>query len=140
MKQHNAWSARSLGRHQVNHNKLRTYAKARNELAAANLLRGQTFPLLWADEFAFIPFIKIIYGNMIPAMSKATEVAKKNAVPYGILYTTTPGFLTNEEGKYAYKVVNNATKFNENWYDLTYSQILEKKNDLNQDARNSRSW
>ena len=62
---------------------------------------------------------------MIPAMSKATEVAKKNAVPYGILYTTTPGFLTNEEGKYAYKVVNNATKFNENWYDLTYSQILE---------------
>lgn len=111
--------------HAVNHNKLRTYAKARNELAAANLLRGQTFPLLWADEFAFIPFIKIIYGNMIPAMSKATEVAKKNAVPYGILYTTTPGFLTNEEGKYAYKVVNNATKFNENWYDLTYSQILE---------------
>ena len=105
--------------HAVNHNKLRTYAKARNELAAANLLRGQTFPLLWADEFAFIPFIKIIYGNMIPAMSKATEVAKKNAVPYGILYTTTPGFLTNEEGKYAYKVVNNATKFNENWYDLT---------------------
>ena len=107
-----------------NHNKLRTYAKARNELAAANLLRGQTFPLLWADEFAFIPFMKTIYGNMIPAMSKATEIARKNNVPYGILYTTTPGFLTTEEGKYAYNVINNATPWNEAWYDLSYYQIM----------------
>ena len=111
--------------HAVNHNKLRTYAKARNELAAANLLRGQTFPLLWADEFAFIPFMKTIYGNMIPAMSKATDIARQNNVPYGILYTTTPGFLTTEEGKYAYKVMNNATKFNEAWYDLQFNQIVE---------------
>lgn len=107
----------------VNHNKLRTYAKARNELAAANLLRGQTFPLLWADEYAFIPFMKTIYGNMIPAMGKATEIAQKNNVPYGILYTTTPGFLTTDEGKYAYSVINNATPWNEAWYDLTYFQI-----------------
>lgn len=108
-----------------NHNKLRTYAKARNELSAANLLRGQTFPLLWADEFAFIPFMKTIYGNMIPAMSKATEIAKKNNVPYGILYTTTPGFLTTDEGKYAFTTINNATKWNEAWYDLNYFQIKE---------------
>ena len=111
--------------HAVNHNKLRTYAKARNELAAANLLRGQTFPLLWVDEYAFVPYMKIIYGNMLPAMSKAVEIAKKNNVPYGILYTTTPGFLTTEEGKYAYKVINNATQFNEGWYDLTYPQIID---------------
>ena len=111
--------------HAVNHNRLRTYAKARNELAAANLLRGQTFPLLWGDEYAFIPFMKIIYGNMAPAMSKAVEIAKMNNVPYGILYTTTPGFLTTEEGKYAYRVINNATKFNEGFYDLTYPQIIE---------------
>jgi len=111
--------------HAVNHNKLKTYAKARNELAAANLLRGQTFPLLWVDEFAFIPFMKTIYGNMAPAMSKAIEISKRNNVPYGILYTTTPGFLTTEEGKYAYTVINNATKFNEGWYDLTYPQLEE---------------
>ena len=111
--------------HAVNHNKLRTYAKARNELSAANLLRGQTFPLLWADEFAFIPFMKTIYGNMIPAMSKATEIAKRNNAPYGILYTTTPGFLTTDEGQYAYKVMNNASRFNEAWYDLRYDQILD---------------
>jgi hypothetical protein len=109
----------------VNHNKLRTYAKARNELAAATLLRGQTFPLLWADEFAFIPFMRTIYGNMSPAMSKAVEIAKQNNVPYGILYTTTPGFLTTEEGKYAYRIINNATKFNEGWYDLSYYQLID---------------
>jgi hypothetical protein len=111
--------------HAVNHNKLRTYAKARNELAAANLLRGQTFPLLWVDEYAFVPYMKIIYGNMSPAMSKAVEIAKQNGVPYGILYTTTPGFLTTEEGKYAYKIINNATVFNEGWYDLTFYQIMD---------------
>lgn len=109
----------------INHNRIRTYAKARNELSAANLLRGQTFPLLWADEYAFIPFMKIIYGNMRPAMSKAIEIAKQNNVPYGILYTTTPGFLTTEEGKYAYNTMNNSTKFNETWYDLTYNQLLD---------------
>lgn len=109
----------------VNHNKLRTFAKARNQLAAANLLRGNTFPLLWVDEYAFVPFMETIYGNMAPAMSKATEIAKKNNVPYGILYTTTPGFLTTDEGKYAYKVINMATKFNESWYDRTYNQIIE---------------
>lgn len=111
--------------HAVNHNKLRTYPKAKNELSAANLLRGQTFPLLWADEFAFIPYMKIVYGNMAPAMSKAIEIAKAHNVPYGILYTTTPGFLTTEEGKYAYGIINNATKFNEGFYDLTYFQLIE---------------
>lgn len=97
----------------INRNNIKTYAKARNEMAAANLLRGQTFPLLWADEFAFIPFMKTIYGNMRPAMSKAIEIAKQNNVPYGVVYTTTPGFLTNDEGKYAYTVLNNASKFSE---------------------------
>lgn len=108
----------------INNNRIKTYAKARNELAAANLLRGQTFPLLWADEFAFIPFMKTIYGNMRPAMSKAIEIAKREGVPYGLLYTTTPGFLTTEEGKYAYKVMNASSEFNEQWYDLTYPQIM----------------
>lgn len=114
-----------LMKHAVNMNELRTYAKARNEMHASNLLRGQTFPLLWADEFAFIPFMKVIYAGMIPAMSKATEIAKRNNVPYGILYTTTPGFLTTEEGQYAYKVLCNASKFSEQWYDLQYYQIRD---------------
>ena len=69
--------------------------------------------------------MKTIYGNMRPAMSKAIEVAKQNNVPYGILYTTTPGFLTTDEGKYAYNTMNNATKFNETWYDLTYPQVID---------------
>lgn len=111
--------------HAINHNKLRTFAKARNELAAANLMRGNTFSLLWVDEYAFVPWMKTIYGNLAPAMSKAIEIAKKNNVPYGILYTTTPGFLTTDEGKYAYQVINNATRFNEGFYDLTYFQLID---------------
>ena len=62
---------------------------------------------------------------MAPAMSKAVEISKANGSPYGILYTTTPGFLTTDEGKYAYEIINNATKFNEGWYDLTYYQLMD---------------
>ena len=108
----------------INHNKFKTYGKARNELGAANLMRGQTITMAWFDELAFIPFMRVIYGNMIPAMSKATAIAKMNNVPYGLLYTTTPGFLTSEEGKYAYEVRNNASLWSEQWYDLTYAQVL----------------
>ena len=108
----------------LNHNKIQAFAKARNELSAANLLRGLTFPIFWADEVAFIPFFKTIYGNMIPAMSKATDIARTNNVPYGLIYSTTPGFLTTDEGKYAYDVMNAATPWNEMWYDLGYQQIL----------------
>lgn len=108
-----------------NHNVFRTFAKARNEYNAANLLRGQTFPLLWVDEFAFIKFMKTIYGNMIPAMNTAMNVAKMAGAPYGMLFTTTPGFLTTDEGKYAYQIIQNALKFHEGWYDLTYDQIIQ---------------
>ena len=107
----------------ITHNKLKTYGKARNQISAANLLRGETFNILWADETAFIAFMKDIYQNMVPAMSKATAIAKANNVPYGIMFTTTPGFLTTEEGKWSYQVMCNSTRFNEMWYDLTYMQI-----------------
>jgi len=109
----------------VNHNKLRTFGKARNELSAAMLMRGNTTSLLWCDEGSFIPFLKIVMQNSMPAMSKAIEIAKRNNVPYGILMTTTPGFLTTEEGKYFYTLMNNATKFNEGFYDLTYYQLVD---------------
>ena len=56
-------------------------------------------------------------------MSKAVQIAKANNVPYGIMFTTTPGFLTTEEGKWSFQVMNNSTKFNEMWYDLSYLQI-----------------
>ena len=108
-----------------NRNKFVTYGKAKNESTAMSLLRGTTIANLWVDEFAFVPFMKQIYGNAAPAMNTAISIAKRNNVPYGVLYTTTPGILTSEEGKYAYNAVQEATRFSEKWYDLSYYQIRD---------------
>ena len=111
--------------HPINNNKIRTAPSARNKVAAANLLRGRTIPVLWADEWAFIPYNDIIYLNTVPAFKTASLIAKRNGAPYGILLTTTPGFLTEDSGKVAYDMKEDATEFNEAWYDLPYQQIME---------------
>ena len=111
--------------HPVNHNIIRTVPGARNETAAANLLRGQTITMWWADEWAFTAFNSTIYVNSMPALNKAFINAKRANVPYGITITTTPGRLSTFEGQFAYDMIQNATPFNERWYDLTYEQIMD---------------
>ena len=82
-------------------------------------------PLHYYDEFAFIMYNKIIYNAATPAYRTAADNARRNGAPYGILLTTTPGELTTEEGLYAFNVKENATPWNEAYYDLTYEQLEE---------------
>jgi len=110
--------------HPINKNVIKTAPSARNQIAAANLLRGRTIPALWADEWAFIPYNDIIYINTIPAFKTAALNAKKVGAPYGILLSTTPGILTTNEGKEAYRMLQGAVNFTEKWYDLSYQQIM----------------
>lgn len=109
----------------VNKNIINTVASARNRIAAASLLRGRTLPIVWFDEFAFTLYNEEIYTNMYPAFKTASMNAKKNKVPYGILITTTPGSLTEEAGQYAYRMRNNATRFDELWYNLDTPELME---------------
>lgn len=111
--------------HAVNRNKIITVASARNKVAAQNLLRGKSIPLLWGDEWAFCPYNDIIYVNAAPAIKRAADIARANGSIYSILFTTTPGFLTSEEGLTAFQMKEDATPFNEKWYDLQYSEIRE---------------
>lgn len=109
--------------HPFNMNKIKTTPSARNKVNAANLLRGRTIPLIWADEYAFIPYNDIIYSNMVPAFNTAAGNARRNGAYYGIVITTTPGFLTTDEGIAAYNMKNNATPFSESWYSRTYEEL-----------------
>jgi hypothetical protein len=111
--------------HPFANNKIRTVASARSEQAAANLLRGRSLPLIWADEWAFIPYNKTIYSNTAPAFKTVADIAKRNGTAYGILITTTPGFLTTDEGLSAFNMKENATKFDESWYDMNYQQLTQ---------------
>lgn len=110
--------------HVSNGNKIKTVPSARSKAAAASLLRGRTIPIIYADEWAFTPYNDIIYVNTIPAWKTAAMNAKKNGAPYGITITTTPGFLQDEAGKYAYDMKESATQFTELWYDLQYNELM----------------
>lgn len=114
--------------HISNGNKITTKPGAHNKTNANSLGRGCTMPLHWYDEYAFILFNKIIYASATPAYKTASENAKRNHKPYGILITTTPGDLTTDEGLDAFETKNAATPFDECYYDYTYEQIQNLKN------------
>ena len=113
-----------------NKNKIVTFASARTRDAANNLGRGATMPIQYYDEFAWMPYNKEIYLAAVPAFSTASKNAALNGAPYGILLTTTPGDLLTDAGEYAYEIRNNATPWNEKYYDYTWEQLegLRKAN------------
>lgn len=114
-----------------NSNKIKTMPGARNKVNAMSLGRGCTQPRQWYDEFAFIIHNDNIYKSATPAYKTASQNAKRNGAPYGILLTTTPGDMTTDHGKYAFDVKENATVFSEQWYDMGKDQLdsLLEKND-----------
>lgn len=110
--------------HVTNGNLLKVVPSARNKINAANLIRGKTIPLLWFDEFAFIPFVMTVYLNGVPAHMTAAANAAKNGKAHSITITTTPGNMNTEEGKDAYEFMNDCTVFTESFYDMSYKQIM----------------
>lgn len=114
--------------HISNGNKIVTKAGARNKAGADGLGRGCTLPNLWFDEYAFILYNSIIFAAATPAFVTASQNAAKNHAPYGILITTTPGDMTTEEGQSAFRTKELATKFEEEFYDFSYQEIMEIQN------------
>jgi len=111
--------------HSFNGNIIRTVASARSSTAAASLMRGRTVPIVYIDEWAFVPYNRVLYSNMIPAYSTASNYARDNGKPSGLIITTTPGMLTTDEGLYAYEMKDMATPFNEKiFYDSGYQNIM----------------
>lgn len=84
----------------------------------------KTLTMMWYDEYAFLPYNDTIYMNAAPAYKTAAMNARANGAPYGILITTTPGFMTTPEGQEAYQTKEMATKFSEIWYDLKYEELM----------------
>lgn len=108
-----------------NNNSIKVFASATNKARAASLLRGKTLTIMWYDEYGFLPYNDVIYMNSAPAFKTAAMNAKANGSPYGIVITTTPGFMSTPEGKEAYNTKEMATKFSETWYDLKYQELMQ---------------
>ena len=108
-----------------NNNTIKVFASATNKMRAASLLRGKTLTLIHYDEYGFMPYNDIVYMNAAPSVRTASENARRAGAPYGITITTTAGFMSTPEGQEAYAMKENATPFNERWYDLTWPQLKQ---------------
>ena len=117
-------NSRQTCQNPFNKNIISTLAGARTPALAEGAGRGCTTPILWYDEFSFLPYNDIVYTAAAPAYSRASENAKKNGSPYGMLITTTPGDLTTREGQFANRVRENATVWSESYYDFSYDQLM----------------
>lgn len=108
-----------------NRNKIRTLPGATSVVGARATGRGLTMPIHYYDEYAFMKFNKEIRMAATPAFSTASRNAKNNNSPYGILITTTPGDLTTDEGASSYETRNNASEFDERFYDKTEAELVD---------------
>lgn len=114
--------------HKINFNKIEALPMARNRTAAISLLRGRTVTNCWIDESAFFQFLEESLQNGMPALTTAFKNCRQNGAPHGLCLTSTPGFLTTEEGQYMYDLKNKMTPFSELWYDFSLQQLTDTLN------------
>lgn len=114
--------------HKINFNKIEALPMARNRTAAISLLRGRTVTNCWIDESAFFQFLEESLQNGMPALTTAFRNCRQNGAPHGLCLTSTPGFLTTEEGQYMYDLKNKMTPFSELWYDFSLQQLTDTLN------------
>lgn len=102
-----------------------------SEKAALNLGRGMTLAINHVDEIAYVNNIGITLPAMLAASSAARDMAEENNAPYGNIFTTTPGYLSNSSGKFAHSIYKESMKFTEKLYDCENIEELKatiKKN------------
>lgn len=114
--------------HKINFNKIEALPMARNRTAAISLLRGRTVTNCWIDESAFFQYLEESLQNGMPALTTAFRNCKANGAPHGLCMTSTPGFLTTEEGQYMYDLLTKMTPFSELWYDFSLQQLNDTLN------------
>lgn len=104
-------------------NTITTVSAPKDPIQADKIGRGLTTPMQWSDEFAFLSHNDIVYEAAGPALSQAKIEAKRFNKPYFRLITTTPNNRDIPEGAYAYEMKEDAVKFDETVYDMTYDDL-----------------
>lgn len=107
-------------------NRLDTGVGQNTTSGAMNTARGLTSSLLKVDEGPFIPNVKISLMAAIPATSAARENAKNNGALYCTTYTTTPGYLSSESGRYFKSIYDSCARWTEHMLDSKDANEFEE--------------
>jgi hypothetical protein len=106
-------------------NTIRALATAHSEDDADKKGRGNTAPMMWFDEFAFLKYNQTIYTAGAPAVSQAMIEAKNNGKYYGKVITTTPNNVDKREGSYCKSMIDNACPFSFSFYDKDPNSLFD---------------
>jgi hypothetical protein len=98
-------------------NIIELFVGQRDPKLADNVGRGMTTPTADIDEFAYVPNIEITLPAMLASTVAAREKAEAEGISYGNSFFTTPGKLSTKEGRYAFKVYQEAFRWTEKLFD-----------------------
>ena len=102
-----------------------------NKMAANNLGRGLTVPIVHVDEAPFITWI----GTTLPALraagTAARDIAASHGAMWGTIFTTTAGRRDDRDAGYMYDFVSKAMPWNEVIFDCVSQQDASRMVDAN---------
>lgn len=107
-------------------NKYITFIAQSDKKRAAKQGRGESY--IWShwDELAFYTNNDLSYPSAISASETVGPLAIKNGLPCATLITTTAGFTSTPEGKYAHSIMSKAMRFSEKIYDCDNNAAVKQ--------------
>lgn len=97
-----------------------------SESEALKTGRGLSIVHTWIDEYAFIDNNQAAFSSLLTAGTTARDNAKLNNNPYGIMFSSTAGYLSTKSGEYAYRLYKDCLRWDERLFD---SKDLNDLND-----------
>ncbi len=107
-------------------NEYKTHVPQMNKMRALNAGRGLTSAIFQVDEGPFQPNIDIALPAALPAMGAAVERAKANNEPYGVIFTTTAGKLSEPSGEFFYDLLMESYVWGEHLFDCKNQEDLHE--------------
>lgn len=98
-------------------NRYRTSVAQGSALAANNVGRGLTSPIMHIDEGPFCTHIDVTMPAMLASGSAARDEAAATGAAYGNIFTTTAGKKDTKAGKYMHAMISGGLPWSEHLYD-----------------------
>lgn len=98
-----------------------------SESEALKTGRGLSIVHTWIDEYAFIDNNESAFSSLLAAGTTARDNAKLNGNPYGIMFSSTAGYLSTKSGSYAYKLYKDCLRWDERLFDSQDNKDLVDK-------------
>lgn len=108
-------------------NELVIHPKPSSKSHAQGMARGASAAILYFDEIEHTPYFDELLSNSAPAFKTAADNARVAGLPYGRIFTTTPGNLDTREGMTTLPIINSMIPWTEKIYDMSPEDLREYK-------------